>query len=153
MSGDESESAMLPQPDNHDDHTPKRRDLVPFSEAELEWRFRCRNSLESAQRSAMKAAFIGSFPFVALAAVGLIFSDPDKGQIQFAEVFCLCGGMLCLCAIYALLTGYVSGKIAQWFAFETAVPVSRLAIAIAWVANLSLWGWAVVIVVRLLARS
>ena len=146
MSGDESESAMLPQPDNHDDHTAERRDPVLFSEAELEWQFRCRNSLEGAQRSAMKAASIGSLPFLALAPVGLIFGDPDKGQIQFTEVFRLLGGMLGVCSIYVLLTGYVSGWIAHWFAFETAVPVSRLAIAIAWIANLSLWGWVVVVV-------
>lgn len=48
---------------------------------------------------------------------------------------------------YVLLTGIVSGWIAHRFAFDTAVPVSRLAIAIAiaWVANLSLWGWVVVV--------
>ena len=150
MSGDESESAMLPQPDHHDDHSPGRRDPVPFSEAELEWQFRSRNSLEGARWSAMKAAFIGPLPIVAFAAVGLILSETDKGESVFAEMFCLFGGMLGLCAIYVLLTGIVFGWIAHRFAFETVVPVSRLAIAIAWVANLSLWGWTLVFV---LARS
>lgn len=137
---------MLPKPNNDDDQFTERRDPLPFSEADLLLRFRCRNALESAQRSAMKAAFIGSMPFVALAPIGLIFGDADKVQSEFAELFCLLGGMLGICALYVLLTGYLSGWIAHRIAFGTAVTVSRLAIAIAWVANLSLWGWAFVVV-------
>lgn len=94
----------------------------------------------------MKAAFIGPLPIVAFAFVGLMFIELDKGLILFFELFCCFGGMLGLSAMYVLLTGIVSGWIAYRFAFETTVSVSGLAIAIAWVANLSLWGWAVVVV-------
>ena len=141
---------MLPQPDHYRDHSSERRDPVPFSEAELEWRFRCRNSLEGAQRSAMKAALIAPLPFIVLVVVGSIMSAEPGGQFQFvSRVEFFVAGLLwtaILGGFYVLAMGIACGWLAHRFAFETAVPVTRIAIALAWVANLSLWGWMVVIV-------
>ena len=139
---------MLPQPDHHDENSTERRDPVPYSEADLEWRFRCRNSLEGARRSAMKAALMGSLPVVLFCIVEVIKTEIYRGLVSdqlITLIVCWFGWMICLPTLYVLMTGIVSGWIAHRFAFETAVPVSRLAIALAWVANLSLWGWAVVV--------
>lgn len=96
----------------------------------------------------MKAALIGAIPVVVLCAVGVIKIEIDRGFVfdqLISLIICWFGWTICLSGLYVLLTGFVSGWIAHRFAFETVVPVSRLAIAIAWVANLSLWGWAMVV--------
>lgn len=97
----------------------------------------------------MKAALIGPLPVIGLVIVGPILSARDGGQFEFIPPIWFFFGALFWTIIfggfYVLLTGIVSGWIAHRFAFDTAVPASRLAIAIAWVANLSLWGWVVVV--------
>ena len=65
--------------------------------------------------------------------------------IRIGIVACVLPCMVVIGGFYVWLTGIVSGWIAHRCAFETKVSVSRLAIAIAWVVNLSLWGGAVVV--------
>ena len=147
MSSDESESAMLPQPVHHDDDSPERHDPVPFSEAELEWRFRCRNSLEGARRCAMRTALLGPLLLMAMLVVMAIGQREDQPLTMTQRSVILVTALLVVVLIgiiYSFVVGVVSGSIAHRFAFETTIPVSRLAIVLAWVANLSLWGWSLV---------
>lgn len=97
----------------------------------------------------MKAALLGPLPVIALVVAFPILSAGDGGQFELPSIEFFVGALLwtiILGGFYVLLTGLIFGWIAYRFTFETTVPVSRLAIAIAWGANLSLWGWAVVVV-------
>lgn len=99
----------------------------------------------------MKAALLGVLPFLVFAVAIFSMGGPNGGDGHFVERIGFLIGVLLWTTIcggfYVLLAGIVSGWIAHRIAFETAVPVSRLAIAIAWVANLSLWGWVVVVAI------
>lgn len=49
---------------------------------------------------------------------------------------------------YSVLVGVVAGRLAHRIAFETTISVSRLAVALAWVTNLTAWGWCLVLAWR-----
>lgn len=99
----------------------------------------------------MKAAIGGPLPFIVFLLASVIMGEPDGGQKPLVEQIGVFIGVLFVMIIcgsfYVVPIGMVSGWIAHRLAFETTVPVSRLAIAIAWVANLSLWGWWVVVAI------
>lgn len=143
---------MLPKPDPHDGYSAERRDPISFAEAEREAYFHCQNSLEGAQRSAIRTAMFGPLPFIAMVVVGWAISLREKGQTPItmterletllAWLFVVVGAGL----LYTVLVGLVTGAFAHRIAFEKSVPVTRLAVALTWVVNLTVWGWWLVLV-------
>ena len=101
----------------------------------------------------MKMALFGPAPFIVLVVVD-ICSTKVLGGISLTSIVMrivilalVLPTMVAFGGFYVWLTGIVSGWIAHQCAFETEVSVSRLAIAIAWVINLSLWGGVVVVAI------
>ena len=116
---------------------------------ELSWR--AGDSCDAAFRMAWRTAVVGVIPsLLVLAVLTATHVAPVELLLTRAvNVARLVGG----CILYVLTVGFVSGRVAHRFAYETNVSVPTLAQLIAWVANLSLWGWTVVLVVALLNRS
>ena len=101
-------------------------------------------------RMAWRAALVGAIPsLLVLAVLAATHVAPVELLLTRAvNVATLVGG----CVLYVLTVGFVSGRVAYRFAYETDVSVPTLALLIAWVANLSLWGWTVVLVALVLNR-
>lgn len=99
---------------------------------------------------AWRAALVGAIPsLLVLAVLAATHVAPVELLLTRAvNVATLVGG----CILYVLTVGFVSGRVAHRFAYETDVSVPTLALLIAWVANLSLWGWTVVLVALVLNR-
>ncbi|MBC8115217.1 MAG: hypothetical protein H7062_12605 [Candidatus Saccharimonas sp.] len=115
---------------------------------ELSWR--AIDSCDNAFRVAWRTALMGAVPTLLLVAVLAIMHIAPVERVLGSAVNVAtlvgCG------VLYVLAVGFVSGRVAHRFAYETNVSAPTLAMLIAWVANLSLWGWAAVLVIVLLNR-
>ncbi|MEK6262233.1 MAG: hypothetical protein AABP62_26850 [Planctomycetota bacterium] len=111
---------------------------------------RAGDSCDKAFRAAWRTALVGAIPTLLLVAVlaAARVAPVERALGSAVNVATLVGcGVL-----YVLTVGLVSGRLAHRFAYETDVSAPTLAMLIAWVANLSLWGWAAVLVVTVLNR-
>ena len=124
---------------------PFRRKCAPI-ESCLGGRADC---FDAAFCRAWRAALAGVIPSLfVLAVLATRHVAPVELLLTSAvNVAALVGGSV----MYVLAVGFVSGRVAHRFAYETEISVPTLARLIAWVANLSLWGWTVLLV--LIAHS
>ena len=118
---------------------------------------RVANNVDAAVRTAIKTALLGPLPFMTLIVVATIIlpdmsnysteSVGDKlvGRVAFgtAAFFwtAIIGGL------YVLMAGISCGWLAHRFTFNTNTSTTLMARLLVWVANLSLWGWAMVIAI------
>ena len=115
---------------------------------------RVANSVETAVRTAMRTAFLGPLPFIALVVVGWTNSLREWHMVQGTIAHRIIPLLIVLAVIvatgfcYAVFVGVVAGRLAHRIAFETTMSVSRLAMALAWVVNLTVWGWCLVLAWR-----
>lgn len=115
---------------------------------ELSWR--AGDSCDEAFRAAWQSALMGAIPTLLLVAMlaAVHVAPVDRLLARAVNVATLVGGSV----LYVLAVGFVSGRVAHRFAYETDVSAPLLARLIAWVANLCLWGWAVVLVFLVLTH-
>ena len=109
---------------------------------ELAWR--SDDSRDEAFRTAWRAALVGAITSLLVLAV---LAAMHVGLAEWlltrpVNVAVLVGG----CVLYVLATAFVAGRMAHRFAYQTDISVPTLAKLIVWVANLSLWGWMVLLV-------
>ena len=115
---------------------------------ELSWR--SGDCFDAAFCRAWRAALAGVIPSLfVLAVLATKHVAPVELLLTSAvNVAALVGGSV----MYVLAVGFVSGRVAHRFAYETEISVPTLARLIAWVANLSLWGWTVLLVLIVHSR-
>lgn len=131
--------------------TPAHADMRP--DRELAWRATdsCDEACRVARRSALEGVILSLLLLVAiLAMMHLVTVQKAFGQlINFITLFgygIFFVASIGLSVIYVFVIGEGSGRLAHRFAYETDISATTLARLIAWVANLCLWGWAVVLV-------
>ncbi len=94
----------------------------------------------------------GPLPFIAMFVMGWTMSLREHGFAPITmtqRIGTLLAWLFAVVVsgiVYAVIVGLVTGGLAHRIAFETTVPVSRLAVALAWVVNLTVWGWWLVLV-------
>ena len=116
---------------------------------ELSWR--AGDSCDEAFRTAWRTALAGAIPSLLVLAVlaAMHIAPVERLLTRAVNVVTLVGGSV----LYVLAVAFVAGRMAHRFAYQTDISVPTLAKLIVWVANLSLWGWIVVIAVQVLGRS
>lgn len=114
---------------------------------ELSWR--AEDSGDEAFRTAWRTALVGAFPALLVVAVLAMRISPVNLLPAHAAIVATVVGCSVL---YVLAVAFVAGRLAHRFAYQTDISVPTLAKLIAWVANLSLWGWTVLLVVFILTR-
>ncbi len=95
-----------------------------------------------ARQVALKAAAAGPAPYVVLASFGVLLGFGSLRDL--IAMFIVWFSTIVLAGAYVALVGYGSAWVAHRFAYGTAVPVERLALALVWTANFTLWGWGLV---------
>jgi hypothetical protein len=124
---------------------------VDESELDLKLRLQSRKCLEDAVRSALKIAVIAPLPFILFVVAGSMMRKMSGEQTSFdARVAFAVDALIWTISFgsfYACLASLACGWLAHRVAFGTFVPVQRLSIALAWVANLSLWGWIAIVAI------
>ena len=145
------------EPERHHNTEPEAQGDRAFTDVQLARSLeeRVANSVKTAVRTAMRTAFFGPLPFIALFVVGWTISLREWHMVQGTMAHRIMPLVIVLAVIvatgfcYAVLVGVVAGRLAHRIAFETTIPVSRLAVALTWVANLTAWGWCLVLAWRI----
>ena len=109
---------------------------------ELTWR--SDDSCDEAFRTAWRAALAGAVPSLLVLAVlaAMHAALAERLLTRPVNAAVLVGG----CVLYVLAVAFVAGRMAHRIAYQTDISVPTLAKLIVWVANLSLWGWMVLLV-------
>ena len=126
---------------------------VVFDEVkhELKLGWRSDDEREQASRAVRRIALVGLLPIVSLALALALGHEKWTDKVLGLGVYLF--DVMGFGVLYFWVIFHGAGRLAHRFAYQTNISTIALAKLIAWVANLSLWGWVVVIVVRLLARS
>lgn len=116
------------------------------AEREREFLTPAQRSRIEATRAAKLAALFGPPPYYVLAVLDAVTHHKPQGLALLLVMCLIILFWICVLEVlYVLVVGNLCGELSHKIAFGTSIPVRRMAIALTWVANLSVWGWILVV--------